>query len=84
MQPRQIVSAYFLIQAIGTAVWWGLLVAYLLSQLAGHDWNLEQCAESLGCRKNELVLRLKNAGFGYLLHQHVLDAARAKERKLLN
>lgn len=56
--------------------------AYLLSQLAEHDWNLEHCAASLGCRKNELVLRLENAGFRYLLHQHVLDGARAKEWRL--
>ncbi|TWT75247.1 ARPP-2 domain-containing protein [Allorhodopirellula solitaria] len=58
--------------------------AYLLSQLAGHDWNLAQCADSLGCRKNDLILRLENAGFGYLLHQHILDGARAKERMLLS
>ncbi len=55
--------------------------AYLLSQLAPHDWNLEQCAAALGYRKSELILRLENAGFGYLLHQHVLDGARAKERR---
>ncbi|TWU38729.1 hypothetical protein Q31b_38070 [Novipirellula aureliae] len=58
--------------------------AYLLSQLAGHDWNLELCALALGCRKNELILRLENAGFGYMLHQHVLDGARAKEKRLLS
>ncbi|QDV41181.1 hypothetical protein Enr13x_10190 [Stieleria neptunia] len=57
--------------------------AYLLSQLAGQDWDLERCAETLDCRKNELILRLENAGFGYLLHQHVLDEARATEKKRL-
>jgi hypothetical protein len=57
--------------------------AYLLSQLADHGWDLEQCAVALGCRKSELFLRLENAGFGYLLHQHVLDGARATEKRLL-
>ena len=31
MKPRQIVSTYFLVQAVGTAAWWLLLVAYPLS-----------------------------------------------------
>ncbi len=56
--------------------------AYLLKTLAAHDWSLEACAGALGCRTSELILRLENAGFGYLLHQHVLDGARAKERRL--
>lgn len=54
--------------------------AYLLSQLAAQDWSLATCAETLGCRTSELILRLQNAGFGYLLHQHVLDGARAREK----
>lgn len=58
--------------------------AYLLSQLAENAWDLERCAQSLGCRKNELILRLENSGFGYMLHQHVLDGARAKEKRLLS
>jgi len=28
MSPNRIVASYFLVQAIGTAAWWGLLVAY--------------------------------------------------------
>lgn len=28
MNPRRIVASYFLFQAIGTAAWWGLLIAY--------------------------------------------------------
>lgn len=28
MQPRHIVSAYLLIQAVGVAVWWGVLIGY--------------------------------------------------------
>jgi len=55
--------------------------AYLLEQLARHGWNLESCAAALGYATTELILRLENAGFGYLLHQHILDAARAKEKR---
>jgi len=54
--------------------------AYLLKQLAESDWELEACAQRLACTKNQLIFRLENAGFGYLLHQHVLDAARASRR----
>lgn len=28
MNPRRIVASYFLFQAVGTAAWWGLLIAY--------------------------------------------------------
>ena len=55
--------------------------AYLLSRLAEADWNLADCAALLDCRHEELVSRLQNAGFGYLLHQHVLDAAVAWNRR---
>jgi len=55
--------------------------AYLLSQLAEHGWNLDDCASTLNCGREALILRLQNAGFGYLLHQHVLDAATAWERR---
>ena len=55
--------------------------AYLLSQLAKSDWNLEACAKELNCSKNQLVFRLEKAGFGYFVHQHVLDAARAEKRR---
>ncbi|TWU37745.1 hypothetical protein Q31b_45340 [Novipirellula aureliae] len=43
MQPRQIISAYFLLQAIGTAVWWGGLVAYPPSMkwFQPRDWPTE-------------------------------------------
>jgi len=46
--------------------------AYLLQQLANHDWDLERCAEALGDRVRGLMLRLKNAGFAYLLKPHLL------------
>ena len=54
--------------------------AFLLQQLAQSNWELEACAVKLACSKNQLVYRLQNAGFGYFLHQHVLDAARAQRR----
>ena len=55
--------------------------AYLLSRLAEAGWSLDDCAEALDCGRDELVLRLRNAGFGYLLHRHVLDAAIAWQRR---
>jgi len=55
--------------------------AYLLKQLAENSWELEACAATLNCTKNQLVYRLEKAGFGYLLHQHVLDAARSERRR---
>jgi len=56
--------------------------AYLLKQLADNEWHLDRCAKALGYQStNELVLRLQNAGFGYLLHPHILDAARSWKRK---
>ena len=55
--------------------------AYLLSQLAKSDWNLEACAEGLNCTKNQLIFRLEKSGFGYFVDQHILDAARAEKRR---
>ncbi|HET9956010.1 MAG TPA: hypothetical protein VFQ61_16000 [Polyangiaceae bacterium] len=52
--------------------------AYLLSQLAAHDWHLERTAGALRQTKEELVQRLDKAGFGYLLRDHVLEAARRR------
>jgi DNA-binding NtrC family response regulator len=51
--------------------------AYLLQTLAAHGWELEETAAALGSSRDELVRRLGNAGLGYLLRPHVLDAARA-------
>ncbi|ATB43561.1 hypothetical protein CYFUS_009041 [Cystobacter fuscus] len=45
--------------------------AYLLKQLALADWNLDRAAESLKTTRAELILRLRNAGFGYLLKDSV-------------
>ena len=56
--------------------------AYLLQLLSESQWSLEDCATGLNCSKHELVLRVENAGFGYLLHQHVIDAAKSHQRRL--
>lgn len=52
--------------------------AYLLSQLAECQWDLGDCAARHNCSKDELMLRLEKAGFGYLLKPHVLEAARQR------
>ena len=54
--------------------------AYLLSQLASHHWNLDATAAAFKQSKDELILRLEKAGFGYLIKPHVLDAARRRHR----
>ncbi|MBM7115483.1 ARPP-2 domain-containing protein [Archangium primigenium] len=54
--------------------------AYLLQQLSAGDWELERTAARLKTTREELALRLENAGFGHLLRPHVLDAAR-RQRK---
>ncbi|WP_417376256.1 ARPP-2 domain-containing protein [Gimesia maris] len=54
--------------------------AFLLMQLAECNWSLDVCAAHLKCTRNELIFRLENAGFGYLLHQHVLEKARSELR----
>ncbi|MCO7223284.1 hypothetical protein [Pleionea sp. CnH1-48] len=48
---------------------------FLLKSLAKNGWNLEDTAASFGCSQNELIKRMDNAGFGYFLKQHILDAA---------
>ncbi len=54
---------------------------YLLSQLAAHNWNIDATAVKLGHTREEFVIRLENAGFGYLLNQQVRELARKKLRK---
>ena len=49
--------------------------AYLLSHLAEAMWNIDDAAAKLQTTRDELVLRLENAGFGYLLSQPVRNAA---------
>ncbi len=50
--------------------------AYLLGQLAAHNWNLDATAASLGADRDELVRRMERASFGYLLTEEVRQAAR--------
>ncbi|MBS2011420.1 MAG: hypothetical protein JST00_00800 [Deltaproteobacteria bacterium] len=45
--------------------------AYLLEQLSLAEWNLDAASARLSCTKDELVTRLVNAGFGYLLRPHL-------------
>lgn len=52
--------------------------AYLLSVLAENDWSLELTAKALRGDVDDLVKRLENAGFGYLLAPHVRAAAKRR------
>jgi hypothetical protein len=49
--------------------------AHLLSKLAEAGWDLARAAAALGTTKGDLVKRLVNAGFGYLLKPHILRGA---------
>ena len=49
--------------------------AFLLGQLAEAQWNLERAAARLKCTRDDVIKRLDNAGFGYLLKPHLLAAA---------
>ncbi|QEL16196.1 ARPP-2 domain-containing protein [Limnoglobus roseus] len=55
--------------------------AYMLKQLADHDWNVESIAKKHRLTANDVLLQYEHAGYGWLFHQHVLDAARAYARK---
>lgn len=55
--------------------------AYLLKQLADHDWNLDSIANKNRLTANDVMLHYAHAGFGWLFQQHVLDAARAGTRQ---
>src|SRR5262249_38694575 len=50
--------------------------AYLLQVLASHNWNLDAAAASQKQSRDQLVTRLANAGFGYLVTESVLRSAR--------
>jgi hypothetical protein len=54
--------------------------AFLLNNLAAHNWNLDATASGLGQSRDELVRRLEKAHFGYLLQDHVLHEARRRRR----
>lgn len=49
--------------------------AHLLAHLAKFDWNLDVAASALGGSREDLVRRMGNAGFGYLLRAGVLTKA---------
>ena len=49
---------------------------YLLSQLAAHHWDRKAAGESQNQPRHQFIVRLENAGFGYLLKDHILKAAR--------
>jgi hypothetical protein len=55
--------------------------AHLLSTLEANAWNLDAAAAALRQTKSELLVRLEKAGFGHLIAEHVLAAARKKERR---
>lgn len=55
--------------------------AYLLQQLAHCQWDLDRTATHLKTTRADLVMRLSNAGFGYLLKEHVLREARRRPSK---
>lgn len=49
--------------------------AHLLTALAAHEWHLDSTAAALASTREELVRRLENAGFGYILSRAVRAAA---------
>lgn len=54
--------------------------AYLLHQLAQHEWHLPSAAAALKSSVSELVARIEKQGFGYLLTQATRETA-AKARR---
>jgi len=51
---------------------------YLLQQLAANNWDLEYTAREQGDTLEELVRRLVNAGFRYLLNNQLLEKYKIK------
>ncbi len=56
--------------------------AYLLRSLAEHQWNIADTAKFFGQSPEAWMLRMHNAGFGYLLKDHVLLQAQAAGGRL--
>lgn len=46
--------------------------AYLLEMLAKSDWHLDTACDLLACSKEDLLKRMVNAGFEYLLKPHLV------------
>lgn len=55
--------------------------AFLLKRLSEHNWNIDATARAESQSREDFLLRMEKAGFGYLIAQHVLDEARAKRRR---
>jgi hypothetical protein len=55
--------------------------AHLLNQLANHSWNMSTTALALHLTYEEFLLRLEQAGFGYLVKESILKAARKRQKK---
>lgn len=53
----------------------------LLKLLAKHEWNLDYTAADQGMSREQLVLRIANAGFSYLLNPEVLAQAMRTTQK---
>lgn len=54
--------------------------AYLLKQIAAHNWNLERTAQSENDTLAQFIYRLEKVGFGYLVNNQLREQA-AKERR---
>jgi hypothetical protein len=55
--------------------------AFMIKQLADHDWNIDAIAAKLNTTPNQILLRYEQQGYAWLFHQHVMDAARAEARR---
>jgi hypothetical protein len=55
--------------------------ANLLNQLATHQWNISATAKALDLTYEQFILRLEKAGFGYLVKEPILKAARKHHKK---
>ncbi len=53
---------------------------FLLKNLSANMWNLEATARALQTSREQLIVRIEKAGFGYLIAEHVLNAARTRKR----
>ena len=52
--------------------------AYLLKQLAKHDWHFEHTATAQGDTLKQLVQRMEKLGFGYLINNQLREKCRQK------
>ena len=52
--------------------------AYLLKQLAKHDWHFERTATAQGDTLKQLVQRMEKLGFGYLINNQLREKCRQK------